>query len=132
MPILTDPIVLTLVGPRFSANDRLHFRVERALKQTWRELGQVHARAVIGPRLVDGFVPLQRAHVVVTQIPGSRRRTDPGNVAPAAKAAVDGIVLAGLLVDDDAGHMIGPDFRLGEARRQQPGMWTLEISVTGT
>lgn len=120
-------ITLTMTGPRFSANDRLHFRKERQLKQAWRELGQVHARAAIGA----SFVPLEQAHVVVTQIPGSRRRTDPGNVAPAAKAAIDGLVLAGVLVDDDAAHMVGPDFRLAaEPARQRPGMWTLRITVT--
>jgi hypothetical protein len=118
---------LTLTGPRFSANDRLHFRAERSLKRTWRELAQVRARGLVGA----SFRPLQRAHVVVTQVPGSRRRTDPGNVAPAAKAAVDGLVLAGLLTDDDAAHMVGPDFRLAaEPERQRPGMWTLRITVT--
>lgn len=123
---MAAPIVFTLTGPRFSANDRLHYRAERELKKRWRELAQVTARSVVGP----SFTPLDRAHVVVTQVPGSRRRTDPGNVAPAAKAAVDGLVLAGVLVDDDAAHLVGPDFRLAaEPVRQASGMWTLRLTV---
>ena len=116
---------LTLTGPRFSANDRLHFRRRNELVKIWRTLGEAHARALYVPR------PLERAHVVVTQVPHSRGRVDPGNVAPAAKAAVDGIVRAGLLVDDDAAHMVGPDYRLAaEPVRQAPGMWTLRITIT--
>lgn len=126
MSILTTaPITLTLTGPRFSANDRLHFRARDQLVKTWRTLGEVHARALYRVR------PLHLAHVVVTQVPHSRGRVDPGNVAPAAKAAIDGLVLAGLLVDDDAAHMVGPDFRLAtEPVRQARGMWTLRITVT--
>lgn len=118
---------LTMTGPRYSANDRPHWRAALPLKKHWRELGQVHARALVGP----SFTPVERAHIVVTQVPGSRRKTDPGNTAPAAKAAIDGLVLAGLLVDDDAAHLLGPDYRLADAPvRQAPGMWTLRLTVT--
>lgn len=121
------PLTLVLTGPRYSANDRPHWRAEIALKKRWRDLGQVTARSVVGA----SFVPLERTRVVVTQVPGSRRKTDPGNVAPAAKAAIDGIVRAGVLVDDDAAHMVGPDYRLAaEPVRQAPGMWTLRITIT--
>ena len=125
---VTGPLTLTLTGPRFSANDRhRHWHHERELKQAWRDLGQLRAREAIGA----SFVPLERVHVVATFVPGSRRRVDPANAAPAVKACVDGMVLAGLLVDDDAAHMVGPDFRLAaEPVRQQRGMWTLRITVT--
>lgn len=125
---MTGVLTLTLTGPRFSANDRhRHWHHERELKQTWRNLGQVRARELVGA----SFRPLERVHVVVTQVPGSRRITDPGNTSPAAKAAIDGIVRAGVLVDDDAAHLVGPDYRLAaEPVRQQPGMWTLRITIT--
>lgn len=126
--VRTRALTLTLTGRRYSANDRLHWRAERELKKEWRELGQVHARAASGP----SPKPYGRqVRCTVTQVPGSRRKTDPGNVAPAAKAAIDGIVLAGLLADDDAAHLVGPDYRLAaEPVRQAPGMWTLRITIT--
>lgn len=77
---MNGPLTLTLTGPRFSANDRLHFRRRDQLVKHWRDLAQVPARAAVGA----SFRPLQMAHVVVTQVPHSRGRVDPGNVAPAA------------------------------------------------
>lgn len=124
---MTGPITLTLTGPRFSSNDRHHWGQELELKKYWRELAQITARSVVGA----SFRPLEKTRVVVTQVPGSRRITDPGNTSPAAKAAIDGIVLAGVLVNDDAAHMLGPDYRLADQPvRQQPGQWTLRITIT--
>lgn len=120
--------VIEITGPRYSANDRLHWRRAQALKVAWRDAAQLLTRAAVG-----GVPPrLERAHILVEQVPGSRRRTDPGNVAPAAKAAVDGLVLAGMLVDDDAAHLDGPDFRLAEvvARHPRRGLWTLRLTIT--
>lgn len=124
-------LTVTLTGPRHSANDRHHWARKAGLNQIWRTLGHALTLAAIrsagwGPR-----VPLQHAHALVEVIPHNRGRVDPANVAPAAKAAIDGMVLAGLLVDDDAVHLLGPDFRLAEEPvRQQRGMWTLRITVT--
>lgn len=58
---------------------------------------------------------LDRAHIlyVIHPTPQTRKR-DPANWAESAKAAVDGIVDAGVFVDDDSKHVIGPDPRLGE------------------
>lgn len=124
---LAGPLTLTLTGPRFSANDRLHWRAAQPLKKAWRDLGHVHARAAVGA----SFRPIERAYVVATLVPGSRRRVDPANTGPAVKACVDGIVAAGVLVEDDAAHLVGPDYRLApEPVRQQPGMWTLRITIT--
>jgi crossover junction endodeoxyribonuclease RusA len=41
-------------------------------------------------------------------------RWDPNNLWPTVKAIVDGMVEAGVLVDDDHKHLIGPDMRRGE------------------
>jgi crossover junction endodeoxyribonuclease RusA len=51
-------------------------------------------------------------------------RWDPNNLWPTVKAAVDGIVDAGLLVDDDHEHLVGPDMRRGP---KGPAKLTLEI-----
>ena len=57
---------------------------------------------------------LERAHVLGVYEPPDRRRRDPSNYLPSFKACIDGIVTdAGVLPDDDAEHLDGPDMRLG-------------------
>jgi crossover junction endodeoxyribonuclease RusA len=56
----------------------------------------------------------QRAHILGILRPPSARRADPANWYPSFKAAVDGLVDAGLLDDDDHTRVVGPDMRLGE------------------
>lgn len=55
----------------------------------------------------------QRAHVLGILRPATARRADPANWYPSFKAALDGLVDAGLLEDDDHEHVAGPDMRLG-------------------
>ena len=50
------------------------------------------------------------------------RRYDPGNLYPVAKAIVDGIVLSGLLEDDDYTHVDGPHLHHGEPDKDHPGV----------
>jgi crossover junction endodeoxyribonuclease RusA len=56
---------------------------------------------------------MQRAYVLGVLHPPSRRRADPANWYPSFKAAVDGLVDAGVLEDDDHTRLVGPDMRLG-------------------
>jgi len=55
----------------------------------------------------------QRAHVLGVLHPARNGRRDPANWYPSFKAAVDGLVDAGLLDDDDHTRLCGPDMRLG-------------------
>jgi hypothetical protein len=119
------PLTFTLTGRRYSANDRLHWARANELKKEWRDLAEVTARSRVGAR----WSPLERVHVTATLVPANRGRVDPANTSPAVKAAVDGMVRAGLFVDDDAAHLVGPDYRLGEPCRQVRGMWTLRFTV---
>jgi hypothetical protein len=124
-------LTLTLTGPRHSANDRHHWARKAGLTQIWRDLGHGKTLAAIQGAEWRGRLPLHRAHALVEVVPHSRGRVDPANTAPAVKAAVDGMVLAGLLYDDDAAHLLGPDFRRADVPvRQQRGLWTLRITVT--
>lgn len=72
------------------------------------------------PNLMDALAeakpgPLfQRAHILGILRPATTRRADPANWYPSFKAAVDGLVDAGLLDDDDHTRVVGPDMRLGE------------------
>ena len=71
------------------------------------------------PALMDALAeakpgPLfQRAHVLGILHPARDNRCDPANWYPSFKAAIDGIVDAGLLEDDDHTRVVGPDMRLG-------------------
>lgn len=56
---------------------------------------------------------LERAHILGVLHPPTNGRRDPANWYPSFKAAVDGLVDAGLLEDDDHTHVLGPDMRLG-------------------
>lgn len=71
------------------------------------------------PALMDALAaakpgPLfQRAHILGIYHHQSTGRCDPANWYPSFKAAVDGLVDAGLLDDDDHTRVAGPDMRLG-------------------
>lgn len=54
-----------------------------------------------------------RAHILGLYCPPTAGRCDPANWYPSFKAAVDGIVDAGVLEDDDHTRVAGPDMRLG-------------------
>jgi crossover junction endodeoxyribonuclease RusA len=75
----------------------------------------LHLRAAAGWKAMQQQIPqLQRAHVLGIYEPPDLRKRDPANLYPSFKACIDGIVSdAGVLVNDDAEHLDGPDMRLG-------------------
>lgn len=84
-----------------SANDRMHWR-EKAARTRWvRDYAAIIARQEQTPAhdtaLVYAFVQYPRAV-----------RVDPANSFPTIKAAVDGLVDAGVFPDDDDQHVLGP------------------------
>jgi hypothetical protein len=90
----------------------------RSRRQHWgavrRTARDIRTAANIAAR--NQHIPtLDRAHVVyvIHPTPQTRKR-DPGNWAESAKAAVDGLVDAGVFVDDNSAHVLGPDPRLGD------------------
>src|SRR5690606_40163075 len=88
-----------------------HPMVRAKLTRELREAGRQAA-------LAAGLPHMERAYVICELRPNDRRRRDPGNWYPSAKAAVDGgLVDAGALDDDDHTRLIGPDMRLGEVVR---------------
>lgn len=93
--------------PLMNANDRQHWRQKRALTAGIRQATAFSARN-------QGIPHLDRAHIVAEYLPPDRRRRDPANWAPSAKAAVDGLVDAAVFDDDDHTRVVGPDMRLGE------------------
>jgi hypothetical protein len=89
---------------RISANDRYgHFEKAKRTKR-WRKAGKLAARDVLPE-------PLPWARLVVLyRFPDNLRR-ETSNLQPTSKAIVDGLVDAGVLVDDRDECCDGPDNR---------------------
>lgn len=97
------PAGLTLIN----ANVGMHHRRKAPLVKEIRDAALVMTRHAKVPRM-------ERAHAFYIVHPDTvGRRRDPGNWAPSAKAAIDGMVDAGALDDDNSSRLLGPDPRLG-------------------
>ena len=89
---------LTLPTSRpLSMNDREHWRVKAQRVAEVREAVAYLARA-------EGIPQLKHPRVTLHYSPRDSRRRDVENLVPTSKAAVDGLVHAGVLQDDDAAH----------------------------
>lgn len=100
-------IALPVGTPLINANDRMHPVKQSPYIKAIRNTAWALARQAKLPKL-------QRAYIVYVIHPDTKtRRRDPGNWSPSAKAAVDGLVDAGLLPDDNHTHLLGPDPRIG-------------------
>lgn len=117
--LLPTPVVVTLPAglDLLNSNQRPHHykraKVTAALRAAAMEAvtEQPHLMAALAAAKPGPLY--QRIHVLGIVHPGSRRRADPGNWYPSFKAAIDGIVDAGLIEDDDSTRLAGPDMRLG-------------------
>ncbi|GGQ48592.1 hypothetical protein [Streptomyces asoensis] len=113
------PYVITLpAGLKIlNANQRPHYRVRHEITK---ELRAEAMKAVSEcPALMEALAAAKpdalfpRAHILGVYCPPDRGRRDPANYYPSFKAAVDGLVDAGLFDDDDHTRVLGPDMRLG-------------------
>lgn len=85
-----------------SPNSRQHWRVKASLAAQYRETcGWVGKETMQRYGLTSPLEPPVRAEV--TFVLPNRRRRDPDNLMASLKAAWDGLVDAGLLVDDRVG-----------------------------
>lgn len=113
------PYVIALrVGIRLlNANQRLHHK--RRNEYTGAIRSAAMEAVSESPALMDALAaakpdPLfERAHILGVLHPQDNGRRDPANWYPSFKAAVDGLVDAGLFEDDDHTRVLGPDMRLG-------------------
>ncbi len=96
-----------------NSNRRQLWYVRHADIRRWRTHGFKAAQGLVS-------TPIVRARVVGELRFADRRRRDPSNWTPTAKAAVDGLVDAGVFIDDSSRFVVGPDMREGPtvARRQ--------------
>lgn len=98
-----------------NANQRLHHH--RRAEYTAALRGAATAACRENPELRAALTAtrpvLQHAHIIGVLHPARRGRRDAANWYPSFKAAVDGIVDARVLDDDDHTRVIGPDMRIG-------------------
>ena len=110
-------------APWVSANDRSHWATKARRTHHWRIAAGILARATT-PNLLRTPVA-----ITVTVHRTSGRRADASNLAPTAKACIDGLVDAGWLPDADDQHVIATTFVAGEPLR--PACLTLTITEQG-
>lgn len=114
-----------------NANQRMHHKPKAKLTAAIRDAAMEAVSE--SPALMAALAaakpgPLfQRAHILGVLRPATARRADPANWYPSFKAAVDGLVDAGLLDDDDHEHVVGPDMRLGP--KAKGGQLVLVVSA---
>lgn len=87
-----------------------HYQVRRRLVAAWREQA---AASAAGLPAFDGHV---RITAYVNRCHNRGGRWDPANWYPTAKACVDGLRDAGVLVDDSTAYVTGPDMRAGSVQ----------------
>lgn len=106
-----------------NANQNMHWRDRGKLVKALRQTAWAIARR-------DKLPALQRAHVLYVFHPDTKgdRRRDSGNWSPSAKAAIDGMVDAGVLPDDNHTRLLGPDPRMGPpVPRSQLVLWITDL-----
>lgn len=100
-----------------NSNDRPHYRVRASITAQLR--ATAHLVAKTDPQLrramlaAKGQPVMQRAHILGVLCPPDDGLRDPANWYPSYKAAIDGLIDARVLADDDHTHVIGPDMRIG-------------------
>ena len=108
-----NALELTIPAPCdwLNSNQRLHWAEKARRVKAWRERTIVAVFA--GDTLPRFDVPV---HITCTVHKTRGGRWDAGNLADTAKPIVDGLVSAGVLVDDSNEWVTGPDMRAGEKR----------------
>ena len=113
-------------GEWLTSNGRYHWAQKARRTRALRIRAAYAARAARIP-------PMARARITVHVHGRTRARTDPANAYPTVKAVIDGLVDAGVLPDDDAAHLDGPDMRLGDPDPRLPtGHHRLTVDITNT
>ncbi|MFF2571138.1 hypothetical protein [Streptomyces sp. NPDC058084] len=113
------PTGLTLM----TSNERLYHLQRSDRTRALRQAARIATQVARVPHL-------ERAYVTCYLRARDRRRRDPGNWYPSAKAALDGIVDAGVLTDDDATRLLGPDMRLGDVLKTGPQLLLVVTDLT--
>jgi Holliday junction resolvase RusA-like endonuclease len=107
-----------------SLNGRQHWAQRNRATQVIKQAAWAVAKQARVPRL-------ERAEITVIYRPPDRRRRDAGNLAASGKAAIDGLVLAGVLADDDSSHLIREEYEIGDLCPLRRGRLVIRIREAG-
>ena len=99
-----EAVIRLAASDVLNLNDREHWRLKANKSKHIHQLAEQIARASRAPHL-------KRALLTVEIAFPDRKRRDPHNWMATVKPIVDGLVKAGVLPDDDAKHLLGPDLR---------------------
>jgi crossover junction endodeoxyribonuclease RusA len=119
LPRIQWEVPLPYTSPPLRENDRLHWAKRARLTAQIRRDTAWAVRAAKVPRM-------DRAVITLHWQPAVRRRRDVLGASPTLKAAVDGVVDAGVLADDDATRCV-PGCCLHDPRKGEPGRVWLTI-----
>lgn len=117
-------MILTFDAPDdwFGANHRMHFAVRARLTKAWREAARDAAWLLPSmPFYMEPVILRATVHKP------TRRIYDPPNLlGGSVKAAIDGLVDAGVLAGDDSRFIVETRIRAGEVRK--PSQLVLEVN----
>lgn len=128
-----DIVIVVPAREWLTSNGRYHWadrsrRTAAVRRRAW--------AAALAHRMPDGRRhrrPWYEGRVRVTATIQGRMagRMDPANAYPTVKAALDGLTDAGVWVDDDSRHVVGPDMRRGDPDNHLPtGAHRVTITIT--
>lgn len=106
-------IVLPFPRPPLRPNQRVHPHARADLTRLVRHAATQCAKAAHIP-------PQPRSAVTAAWFPPDRRRRDVSSLHMLSKAAIDGLVDAGLWPDDDPTHVVEDRHRIEAPDRQHP------------
>jgi hypothetical protein len=114
------PDVSLELGPQriHTSNHRLH----RAEKM--RRTRQIRTMALL---LAKPLRAMEKARITAVICPRDHRSTDAHNAQPSVKAAIDGVVDAGVLPDDNNRHLLGLTFIAGQSTKA--GVWRIDLHI---
>lgn len=102
-----------------SSNLRLHYMERYRRGKALKDAAYLVSRSQRIPQVL-------RADITVVMHPGRRTKLfDPHNFMPSAKAAIDGLVLAGVLPKDDSRYLRRVTIEAGE----RTNAWQLELLI---
>jgi crossover junction endodeoxyribonuclease RusA len=108
-----------------NSNQRLHWARRAKLTKAWRQAACWRAIAVKLP------LGLSRVSIVAAVHRTDNRRADAANRYPTVKAAIDGVVDAGVILDDSDRYVKGVLIQAGEPIRFAGQRWgRLTLTIT--
>lgn len=109
MDTTTGRVVTVALPPMsyLNSNQRLHWATKARRTRAIRDAAAWATKAL-------RQAPMGAVEITAVIHPKTNRRFDPHNLQPTVKAAIDGIVDARLIADDDSSRLVSVAFRAGE------------------